>query len=114
MQRFQEDNLFARIGQAFFFFCFISFLFSHSFRFFFFLERDCLLCAICDTWLRACLRERVESALCCVLMEEVVFFLSFRQFKPIAVPRPVVLRQVQTLRVHTNDWAVACSVQQWV
>ena len=39
-----------------------------------------------------------------------VFFSSFRQFKPIAVPRPVVLRQVQTLRVHTNDWAVACSV----
>ena len=46
--------------------------------------------------------------------KEVVFFSSFRQFKPIAVPRPVVLRQVQTLRVHTNDWAVACSVQQWV
>ena len=46
--------------------------------------------------------------------KEVVFFSSFRQFKPIAVPRPVVLQQVQTLRVHTNDWAVACSVQQWV
>ena len=46
--------------------------------------------------------------------KEVVFFSSFRQLKPIAVPRPVVLRQVQTLRVHTNDWAVACSVQQWV
>ena len=40
-----------------------------------------------------------------------MFFSSFRQFKPIAVPRPVVLQQVQTLRVHTNDWAVACSVQ---
>ena len=42
-----------------------------------------------------------------------MFFSSYRQFKPIAVPRPVVLQQVQTLRVHTNDWAVACSVQQW-
>ena len=29
--------------------------FLSLFRFFFFLERDCLLCAICDTWLRACL-----------------------------------------------------------
>ena len=39
-----------------------------------------------------------------------MFFSSFRQFKPIAVPRPVVLQQFQTLRIHTNDWAVACSV----
>ena len=31
------------------------------------------------------------------------FFASFRQFNPIAVPRPVVLQQVQTLCVHTND-----------
>ena len=56
---FQEDHLFSRTGQAFFFFCFVSFLFFFLFfsLFFFFffliLERDCLLCAICDTWLRA-------------------------------------------------------------
>ena len=47
--RFQEAHLFSRTGQAFF--SFASFL---SFFSFFFLERDCLLCAICDTWLRAC------------------------------------------------------------
>ena len=46
--------------------------------------------------------------------KEVVLFSSFRQFKPIAVPRSVILQQVQTLRVHTNNWAVACSVQQRV
>ena len=56
--RFQEDHLFSRTGQAFFFFCFVSFLFFFLFFAFsiFFLERelrDCLLCAICDTWLRA-------------------------------------------------------------
>ena len=54
MQPFQEDNLFSRTGLAFFlllhFFPFFLFLFR---VFFFFLERDCLLCAICDTWLRA-------------------------------------------------------------
>ena len=55
MLRFQEDLLFSRTGQAFFSFAsFLSF-FSFSFSLFFifyFLERDCLLCAICDTWLR--------------------------------------------------------------
>ena len=46
-----------RTGMAFFsfiFFCFLFFLFRFP-PFFFFLECDCLLCAICDTWLRACL-----------------------------------------------------------
>ena len=53
--RFQEDHLFSRTGQAIFFFCFVSFLsILYLFRFFFFfLERDCLLGAICDTWLLA-------------------------------------------------------------
>ena len=54
--RFQEDHLFSRTGQAFFFASFLSFfrsLFRFVFFCFFFLERDCLLCAICDTWLRA-------------------------------------------------------------
>ena len=52
--RFQEDHLFSRTGQAFFLLRFFP-LFSLSFSlFFFFLERDCLLCATCDTWLRAC------------------------------------------------------------
>ena len=57
--RFQEDHLFSRTWQAFFFASFLSFFFFLIFAFFFFfffffLERDCLLCAICDTWLRAC------------------------------------------------------------
>ena len=42
-----------------------------------------------------------------------MFFSSFRQFKPIAVPRPVVLSTgSNALRPYYEyDWAVACSVQ---
>ena len=37
------------------FFLFLVFIFLFFFYYFFFLlERDCLLCAICDTWLRTC------------------------------------------------------------
>ena len=36
-----------------FFFCLVSFLSFLCHFLFLFLERDCLLCAICDTWLRA-------------------------------------------------------------
>ena len=50
--RFQEDHLFSRTGLASFLLRFFPF-FSFSFSPFFFLERDCLLCAICETWLRA-------------------------------------------------------------
>ena len=54
--RFPEDHpWFCGLGWLFFLlvsfvFCFFPFRFP---PFFFFLERDCLLCAICDTWLRA-------------------------------------------------------------
>ena len=46
--------------------------------------------------------------------KEVVLFSSFRQFKPIAVPRPVVLSTGSNALRPYNDWAVACSVQHWV
>ena len=50
--RFQEDHLFTNWAGLFFSASLLSF-FSFSFSFFFFLEHGCLLCAICDTWLRA-------------------------------------------------------------
>ena len=43
--------------------------------------------------------------------KEAVFFSSFRQFKPIAVPRPVVLSTGSNALRPYYDWAVACSVQ---
>ena len=51
-----------------------------------------------------CPYENVSCLLCVAFWwKEAVFFASFRQFKPTAVPRPVVFQQVQTLCVHTND-----------
>ena len=54
--RFPENHpWFCGLGWLFFFLL-VSFIFCFFFLFrfrFFFLERDCLLCAICDTWLRA-------------------------------------------------------------
>ena len=44
--------------------------------------------------------------------KEVVFFSSFRQFKPIAVPRPVVLSTGSNALHPYYDWAVACSMQR--
>ena len=58
------------------------------------------------------LRERVVSALCCVLMERSGVFSPFRQFKPIAVPDRSFFQQVQTLCVHTmtGPSLAACNI----
>ena len=53
---FRRIIFFHKLGRPFF--CFVSFLFSFSFSLFFSLERDCLLCAICDMWLRACSKRK--------------------------------------------------------
>ena len=60
--RFQ-DHLFSGTVQAFF--CLLRFFpFFFLFFAFFFLERNCLLCAICDTRLRACEHSHVFGFHC--------------------------------------------------
>ena len=69
---FRRTIFFHELGRPFFlllrFFPFFLF-----FAFFFCLERDCSLCAICDTWLRACAGTMVHAKTRCRLGRSAVY-----------------------------------------
>ena len=77
--RFPEDHpWFCGLGWPFF--LLVSFFFFFSFDFaFFFLERDCLLCAICHTWRRACTSTNTSVLIIIINFYEPSSKLSLRQ-----------------------------------